>query len=218
MNISILLTATVNIQNKTYIVQRHPQERLNSYLKAITQWLKNTSFNITLVENSGYTFPELQQLLDEYNHRFEIISFIESEIPEAHFIKHCDSKGSSEMFSIDYAYYQSKFLRNSDFIIKVTSRFFIPNFESYLKSENLENYDCICQNDRMRCEMVGCKTIFFHKLFNIYMINEENRLLPWSEAIFKFRINTFFKKPLICKKLPIEKTQRGGCVIPYTYI
>lgn len=218
MNISILLTATVNIQQKEYIFQRNPKDRLNSYLKSVVQWLQKTSFKITLVENSGYSFPELQPYLEKYSDRFEIISFVEQEIPEASFIKKCVSKGSSEMFSIDYAYYQSRFLRYSDFIIKVTCRFFIPDFESYLNNEHIEDYDSICQNDRMRCEMVGCKTIFFHKLFNIYMINEDNVLLPWSEAIFKFRINTFFKKPLICKTLPIERTQRGGCMVPYTHL
>ena len=215
--ITILLSSTVFIQPiKGYLVQRNHNDRLDAYLKAIKQWLDKTSFNIVLVENSGYTFDELANYKTKYKDRFQIISFIEENIKDSTYIKNCDSKGSSEMLSLSYAYYNSELVSKSEFVIKVTGRFFIPNFQEYLEQNNILNYDTICQNDRMRCEMVGCKTKYFHKLFNIHLVTLENKLCAWAELIFKERIDTFFSNTFVCKILPIEKTYRGGCIIPYT--
>ena len=87
MSTTILLTATVNVQAKPIIYQRNKQERLNTYLKAIRQWLTKTNFKIVLVENSGYTFPELQQEKEIFKDRFEIIYFQESQVKEAKYLE-----------------------------------------------------------------------------------------------------------------------------------
>jgi len=55
--------------------------------------------------------------------------------------------------------------RSSDFIIKVTGRFFIPELENYV--DQLNEYECLTQHDRNRCEMVGCKPSHFFHIFNI---------------------------------------------------
>ena len=73
----IILTTTVVVQNKCYLHQTDPMERLNVYIKSIRQWIQ-TPFKIVVVENSGYTFPEFKQ-----SNTLEIISFKESMLPEA---------------------------------------------------------------------------------------------------------------------------------------
>lgn len=220
MNISIILTSTVIVQpNKTYVVQKNKNDRVNSYIKSIKMWLDNTNFKITLVDNSGYSFQEeLSEYVDKYKDRFEIISFVEEDIVEAKYLKNCVDKGPCEIFSINYAYYHSKFIRYSDYVIKVTARFFIPLFEQYLRDVNIMNYDVIVQNDRNRCEMVGCKTFYFHKLFNNYMINDQYKFDGYAEGIYYFRTSTFFNNIHISKVFDIEMTFRGGCSIPYTTI
>jgi hypothetical protein len=70
----IILTTTVFIQEKVYIYQKDPQERINTYLKSIKQWITKTNFKIIVVENSGYQFDELKEYLSD---KFEIISFNE---------------------------------------------------------------------------------------------------------------------------------------------
>ena len=65
--IHIILTSTINITKKQVkdtsisvkIKQTDPEERKACYLKAIKYWLDHTDFNITLVENSGYEYSEL---------------------------------------------------------------------------------------------------------------------------------------------------------------
>ena len=89
--------------------------------------------NIVLVENSGYQFSELKEQLNKHKHRFEIITFKEKMFEECQNINFKKSKGASELFSINYAFKHSTFLKNSDFIIKITCRYYIDDFEKYLQ-------------------------------------------------------------------------------------
>ena len=57
-NISIILTTTVHVTKNTAF-QVDATDRINTYLKSIRLWLKNTKFNIIVIENSGYNFEEL---------------------------------------------------------------------------------------------------------------------------------------------------------------
>ena len=202
-NTTIILTSTVNVNlAKSFIFQKNVDSRLETYKKSILQWLNNTSFNIVLVENSGYTFDELNNEKEIYKDRFEVITFKESELQEANYLKIDNSKGSGEVFSIDYAFRHSKIIHSSNFIIKVTCRFFIPELEKYLSNFDLNNYDCLTQNNRNRCEMVGSHRNNFLFIFGITMFSH-------FEIIWKERTSRF-KNILVCKEFKIEKTQRGG--------
>ena len=202
-NTTIILTSTVNVNlAKSFIFQKNVDSRLETYKKSILQWLNKTSFNILLVENSGYTFDELNNEKEIYKDRFEVITFKESELQEANYLKIDNSKGSGEVFSIDYAFRHSKIIHSSNFIIKVTCRFFIPELEKYLSNFDLNNYDCLTQNNRNRCEMVGSHRNNFLFIFGITMFSH-------FEIIWKERTSRF-KNILVCKEFKIEKTQRGG--------
>ena len=209
MSTTILLTATVNVQSKPIIYQINKEERINTYLKAIRQWLTKTNFKIVLVENSGYTFPELQQEKEFFKERFEIISFQESQVKEAKYLEKEEGKGGSEMYAIHFAFYFSRLIRNSIFIIKVTARFFIPELEDYLATKDLNMYDGLCQNDVNRCEMVGSHVKNFHIIFNKYLISENGNYDQHVENIYKLRMG-WFNNILQCKVFDIEPTQRGG--------
>jgi hypothetical protein len=199
---TILLTTTVFVQDKLYIFQHNPQERINIYLTSINKWLNNTDFNILVVDNSGYTFPEFEE-----NERFQIISFKENELPEARYLLDNKSKGASELFAINYAFNNCKFKEKSKYVIKITGRYFISNFKEYL--ENINNSDVICQNGMDRCELVGCKKNHFNKLFNISLQQNDGSYCNHIEFLYNERINTF-DKIFICKRLQIEPTQQGG--------
>jgi hypothetical protein len=206
---TIILTTTVFVQDKLYIFQNNPQERINTYLTSINKWLNNTDFNILVVDNSGYTFSEFEE-----NEHFQIISFKENEIPEANYLLQNKSKGASELFAINYAFNNCKFKEKSKYIIKITGRYFIPNLKEYLA---LNNFDVICQNGMNRCELVGCKKIHFNKLFNISLQQNDGSYCNHIEFLYNERINTF-DKILICKQLEIEPTQQGGINQICTYL
>jgi len=208
-NVTILLTSTVNVQNKNYLYQTDKEERLNTYLKSIKQWLNNTTFNIVLVENTGYPFEELSDYLIKYKNRFEIISFEENKLDEAKYLKNNNSKGASEIFAINYAFNHSKLLQNSIFIIKVTARYFIPELQDYLKNYDLNKYDALRQNNISRCEIVGTHIKNFKKVFDLILIDENGKYNPHVESVYKYRIS-LLNNIIECKKFNIEPTQRGG--------
>jgi hypothetical protein len=209
-SVTIILTSTVNVNfNKTYIFQKSANSRVDTYLKAILQWLNNTNFNIVLVENSGYTFEELNDEKEVFKDRFEVITFKEDELQEASYLKNNDSKGASEIFAIDYAFRHSKIVDSSNFIIKITSRYFIPELEEYLATFKLYEYDCLTQNNRNRCEMVGANYKYFKFIFNTSLVDENNQYDHHIERIWKMR-TSICNNILVCKEFKIEKTQRGG--------
>ncbi len=200
----IILTSTVYVKkNIDCIYQTEPSERITCYLKSVRQWLYNTNFKIILVENSGYTFDELNFEKELFKDRFEVLTFNESTLEEAKKIQNISSKGLSEIFAINYAFYFSKLIQPNDFIIKITARFFIKELESYLSSYNLNEFDCLTQENRDRCEMVGCNYQNFCDIFNIHIFNSQ------VEIVYKYR-TSLFNKNLICKTFMIEETQRGG--------
>jgi hypothetical protein len=216
--ITILLTTTVNVQNhKCYLYQTKKEDRLNTYLKSVVNWLDNTLFNIVLVENSGYDFNELNSFLKKYNNRFEIITFCEEKIEDAKFLKDNCSKGASEIFAINYAYNKSNLLNNSSFIIKVTGRYFIPELQNFLSNFDINVYDVLTQYDPDKCEIVGCHNKHFKTIFDNNLTDETGNYIGHVEFVYKYRCS-LYKNVIRCLPFHIEPTQRGGTPEIYNII
>lgn len=206
---TLILTTTVNVQNKIYLFQTDRNERIQVYVRKIIQWLEDTNFNVVVVENTGHTFDELAEEKVKYAHRFEVISYKENELKEAEFLNGNPFKGASEMFSIAYAYDKTKL--KSDFIIKITGRFYIPDLENYLKRNLTENIDVLVQQKKNRCEMVGCHVRNFNSVFNIGLYNERGEYNGNVEDIYEYRCSLYEKEnTLHCPTFYIQPTQRGG--------
>ena len=210
MNTTIILTSTVNINPvKWYLFQRDKNDRLQAYLNSISQWLTQTNFKIVLVENSGYDFEELNTEKELYKDRFEVITFVESELEESKNLIGNPHKGASEIFAINYGFNQSEMTKSSDFIIKITARYFIPELENYLKNYDLNEYDCLTQNSRIRCEMIGSHIRNFHHIFNVNTFNKNGFYVCHIESLYEERTSDY-TRILICDPFQIEPTQMGG--------
>ena len=212
-DITIILTSTVYIDSsKEPIFQTNSNDRLSLYISRVKQWLENTRFKLVLVENSGYTYPELNDYLIKYKERFEIITYKECDLPDYNTIKHFNNKGVSELYAINYAYDNSLLARHSLHTIKITGRYYINELEKYLNKYNLQNIDCIVQRplvtDRgellYRCELVGCKNTLFKEIFSV-----NGNVDKHIEDTYAERYNTY-KNILTCKHFHIEPTQMGG--------
>ncbi len=194
-NITIILTTTVNVHTRmihTKDVQHcNKEERLHIYLRSIKQWLTKTKFNIIVSDNNNYSYPELSEELEVYKNRFEIIYYDESSLKETKYLLNQPTKGINELYSINYAFHNSKIIQNSIFVIKITGRYFLPHLENYLENIDLNLMDCIRQNNPDFCELVGCHVKHFHKLFNKYLINDNNEIDYHIENIYKSRISWF---------------------------
>lgn len=213
-NISIILTTTVNVTKHTSF-QVDITDRVNTYLKSIRLWLKNTKFNIIVVENSGYNFEELNDELNIYNDRFEIISFTENPASYPDFQMHLQSKGGLEINSIHYAYDVSKFLKKSSFITKITGRFFVPDFENFINNTCLSKFDCLKQNYDYRCEIVGTSQKNFNMIFDRNLFIANGKYDFHVENVYAYRFS-LCKNVLVCPIFDIEPTQRGGLNEIYT--
>jgi hypothetical protein len=203
-SVIIILTTTVNVQQKCYIHQSDPVERLTVYVESIKQWIC-TNFKIIVVENSGYHFPEFME-----NDHFEKIIFNESELPEAGYLNGNSSKGASELFSINYAINNSRLIKPGDSIIKITGRYFIPDF-----NVDLTGFDALIQNDCSSCEIIGSSWSNKDLVFNISdLLNGVS--CNHIEFLYTNRILNL-NKVMILKKLKINKTQMGGAdVVRYS--
>lgn len=225
-NFCIILTSTIYVNPmKKCLHTMDPTERLNSNLKSIKRWLDESNFKIVLVDNSGHTFPELNDYIEKYKERFEIISFVEKDIDNEVFDKAgalavntpddwlYTSKGTSEMFAIYYARDKSRLINNSKFVIKVTCRYFVKELENFLKDVNVEHYSALRQNCADNCEMVGCHMNSFSDLFMpAHFKCSDGWHHHHIESVYKDRILTKFQeeKVLVCDTFQIEPTPTGG--------
>ena len=163
MNIVIILTTTVHTpKHISWLKQRDSLERKKMYENVIKLWLDKSNFKIVVVENSGCRFDIPK------NDNLEILSF---QYPPEHksILDQMEAKGQHEMYSLQYACLHSKFISQSDFMIKITGRYFIPKLEEYLKINLKNDIECIRQSTRWRkmnrCELVGCHRRIIDKIF-----------------------------------------------------
>ena len=225
-DILIILTCTVNVNYyKHFLYQTNPNDRIECYLKSIKQWLENTNIKICVIENSGYTFPELNDYKEVYSDRFEVITFNEMENPpELQHLIYNNSKGASEMYSIIYAYNNTKFKNSVKFIIKITGRYFVPMLEQFLIEKNMScntihvgihhNDNMIIglrQNNDGRCEILGIHIKFFNMLFELCLSDEDGNFFPHVEYVYQNRYKLLNQDNiLVCPIFEIEPTQMGG--------
>ena len=201
-DIVLILTSTVNTEDHvSYLVMKDSDERLKIYEKVINSWINNSSFKIVLVENSGHKFENLPK-----DPRLEIISYTPEGEDKKNLDKHAD-KGAHELHSINHAIKNSKIIKNmkDGFLFKITARYYIPNFEKILKDTITESTEFIPQNDRDRCEIIGCKLNLADKLFEFKMIDN-------METDMKNLIDKLGNEQTINKlpKIPIPSTLTGS--------
>lgn len=215
----ILLTTTVNVQNKSWLREVNPLERVGSYTRALSLWLNNTKLPIVVVENTGYTFEEWNHWKEEYKDRLEIITFRENELDNANYLRDNISKGASEIFSIEYAYLHSKRIREYTFLIKITGRFFIPDFESFLTEIIFDHFIALNQHDIDDCQMVGVHLKYFYLVFYPVLLNKYGTYEPHVENIYKERILGISPDKIIrCPSFPIDPIMGGGNYRIFTFI
>jgi len=195
----ILLTATARVhQNIHCLTQRDADERVSGYVTSILQWLSETSLPIVVVENSGYDFPQVPR-----SRRLEVLSFKESDQPDAAYLQGASSKGKHEFYAIDYALRNSRFLSRCGFVVKVTGRYFVPQMEGILAAMPAGT-SALRQQDPGRCEIVGASAAAVPTVFHKYA--EDNHV----EDVWRRRLDGLGGHVLSLPSLPIPATRAGG--------
>lgn len=201
---AILLTTTVHVHDINHIYQTNKEERLQTYLASIHQWLL-TDLPIVVVENSGYTFPELKGT------RVEVITFKNEEDKVFHsFLKsliQLKGKGLYEIRSIRYACEHSHILKSCTHIMKVTGRYFIPSLQGILQSLPAST-KAVRQHNASQCEVLGCRKDYIEYVFDYLVLKKDNMLTHHVEDAYEYRMSLI--PHAVLPIMPISPTQRGS--------
>lgn len=127
MSFVLLLTATINPKfSKLTNGRNNPSDRENDYYQAVSFYLSK-GFKVVFVENSNTFSEKILSLNNKYN-------TLEYHCFESKYSYLGKSAGEVEIFQ--YAFSKSQFLKEVDYIIKVTGRYIIKNLLELLTSTN----------------------------------------------------------------------------------
>jgi len=199
----ILLTTTVNVHHVNFIHQKNKQERIQTYLASIHQWLL-TDLPIVVVENSGYTFPELKGT------RVEVITLDnKKEVEFNHFVNFLNikEKGIYELHAIRHACQHSKLLKSCTHFMKVTGRYFIPSLQGILQKLPYKT-KAVRQHNANQCEVLGCRKDYIETIFDYIIFDKYHNLQDHIEDVYKYRMSLI--PHVVLPIMPISPTKRGS--------
>ncbi len=123
----ILLSACVNPDGMSYTLLSNPEIRQKQYLEALEYYLTHTPYSIVVCENTQTRFIP-STMLDTYADRLEFLTFDGNRFDKTL------GKGYGEAIIIEHALNHSVFCKDADYIIKITGRLIIRNFQTLLSS------------------------------------------------------------------------------------
>lgn len=206
----VLLTCTVRIKPDINVMaQRAETDRTATYRKSIRAWICNTAFKIVVVENSGVDISASWLGLDDgiYASRYERIVFNGHTDADAAHLRTNIYKGAHELFAIQKALKESRFVATTPFIVKVTGRFFVPGLYDIFQAHSAAfPYNGLRQKNSAECQIVGCRPCFAAILFN-------PDAEPHVETTYESRLRDESwtdGKVLVLPKMRIPPTMTGG--------
>jgi len=125
--ITLLLTATIDPKGVVFLKRNDPLVREQDYINALKKWIEAVNYPILFCENSGYKIDKIKNITKSYsNNETEILQFDGQDFPKEL------GKGYGELLIIEYAIQNSILIEHSDYVIKITGRYFIKNIEKII--------------------------------------------------------------------------------------
>lgn len=150
----ILLTGTINPGDYDFVGIKDVDSRENDYFYSI-QYYRSLGLNVVFVDNSDY-YSERISCQFESDKGFEYLKYSSQ--------KSVLGKGHGEKEIIDYALNNSRFIKDSDFFIKITGRIKILNI-SFLLNQIDFNHDLIYGNFSRSFSWADTRLMFLSKRF-----------------------------------------------------
>lgn len=165
--ICLLLTATIEVENKNIVKRNDTKTRLEDYKIALKKWLtcQKSISKIVFVENSGYPLDELREIAKNNNPQNKNVEFISLKYSTA---KDKDSS-MGEIRSIEYALNNSKILEESREFVKVTGRIFVKNIDAIIRE--LPNRFAVVSKLSENLMYLDSTICIFNKLVYLEYIN-----------------------------------------------
>jgi len=199
----LLLTSSIDPNGCIYVSRSSTLDRANDISKCLQKWLINTDFDVILADNSGYDMGFLNNILNEYKDRLEILSWDGNDYDRNL------GKGYGELEILKYAISNSEKIKNHTHFIKSTGRYFIKNINSLLSEINLEEYDLVIKHDFLK----NITHTFFFCMSVRYFLeriqNEINVVNDQSGFYIEHYFNNLFHSE-IGKKIAIDHLEIDG--------
>lgn len=161
INKVLLLTGTVNSSGVHFMERNNTEERLKDYLGALKRWLQTDEIKIVFVENSSFPKESLGNDI-VLNKNFEYLTYNGQDFSRSR------GKGFGEINSFEFAFKNSKLIKEADYVVKCNGRYF---FKGYSKFENLDSDVIGDFSDNltyMDSRVFGFKKSFFKDYFLKY--------------------------------------------------
>lgn len=159
MKTIILLTACVNPAGMAYTVLQDSEKRLLQYIIALKFYLSKTDLPIVFCENTNYDISNyFEKEIKEK--RLEILTFDGNNFDKG------KGKGYGEALIIDHAIRNSKFINQSDRIIKITGRLIIENIVNLVRGAKINTCiyaDIIGSDNNVCCSICFISPVSFLK-------------------------------------------------------
>ena len=177
MNIVLLLTGTVNPGGMSMTALNDTAVRESQYVDSINYWANYSEIKIVFVENSGCDFSNKvnSHILSK---KLEFFCFNGNTYDKNL------GKGLGELSCIEFALLYSTFLKENPFIFKVTGRYKVLNFDTFLhyikKNERVD----LMVDLKLNLTFADSRFFGFKKEFiNEYLLNYKN-ILNDSESVY----------------------------------
>ena len=200
MDIPVLLTCTVNIQDLNVHISSH-DTRLSQYQTAIVNWISLGVKSIVICENSGEKIvtPELLDFAEQHSATIEEITFLGDALSIS-----LKGKGFGEGEIINKAISTSNIINNYGCFFKVTGRLFINNFK------NINDFILKSKVSSLFYTVDSSKfdTRFFFTTVNFYNKNLQSTHELVNDSEFKYLEHCF------CEEL-FNNNDRKKVSVPY---
>ena len=150
----ILLTASIDPGNTPKVGRNDILQREQDYIKALKFYIKS-GIPVIFCENSGYKSEEIEQLISSSD-KVEYLKF------KSEFSYLGKSHGEKEIF--DYVYANSSYLKESEYVIKITGRLIVKNLLKIIYKINDSKIDLFVNLVR-NISCTDSRFFIFQKLF-----------------------------------------------------
>lgn len=199
----ILLTSTIDTNNCSYVMRNNIEDRKNDLLNSLQKWIENTSYDIILIENSGFDLSFIKKQFENYSNRIEYISYSGNYYPRSF------GKGYGEALSIIYAIDNSYKLRYETHFTKCTGRYYLKNLNNIFNNLELKKYDLIVYKRQEDQNLIPTSFFYSNKkliydflIKNIQNINDSGG--RYIEHIFYDFFNNIENKYIIQEPLGLD--------------
>ncbi len=196
MKISIFLTASINPSTTFRLKRTDPAVREQDYASVIEKLHQSVKYPIVFCDSSNYKSKKISDLFNK-NKLSEIVEYHRKPFPPQY------GKGYEEMLLMKHALSQSAVLKQSDFIVKITGRYYIKNLNKIISSIRDDVYVI---SDFDPNKIYAYSGIFIAKpdFFTKYLFKYDNFINDSKNQPMEMALNLAIKDALADKKTCIN--------------